>query len=130
MIFFPTFINKIKKNGCLLKIFIYLSGMFTVLGITRRGYLDSSGRIIPMLYTKISEALTGTDADNFIQELVSCVSHRGGDTAGHFIAYSKLDNTDVWYINNDSEKVYQSSSHPFQSTNIYETVDMLVYKNV
>ena len=110
--------------------FKFFSGMFTILGITRRGYMDGTGTIIPMLYTKVSDALTGAEIDTLCQELVSCVAHQGSESGGHFIAYSKLDNSDVWYINNDSKPVYQSSTHPLQSTNIYETVDMLVYKNV
>ena len=104
--------------------------MFTVVGITTRGYTDASGAIIPMLYTKVSDQVTGTEVDSLTQELVSCVAHRGNDTGGHFIAYTKLDDSDVWYVNDDSKPVYQSSYHPFQSTNIYETIDLLVYKNV
>ena len=41
----------------------------------------------------------------------------------------KLDNSDVFYVNSDSRRAYHSNFHPFQSGDIMETADLLVYKN-
>ena len=47
-----------------------------------------------------------------------------------FILYVRsLDDSDVFYDNSGSRCAYQSNCHLFQSSDITETADLLVYKN-
>ena len=60
--------------------------------------------------------------------LISVVVHKGDASQGHFICYSKLDDSDVFYVNSDSRCAYKSNCNPFQFSDITETADLLVYK--
>ena len=82
-----------------------------------------------MLRTKITSVMSGTSVDRILGNLISVVAHKGDTNQGHFICYSKLDDSDVFYVNSDSRRAYQSNCHPFQSGDNTETVDLLVYKN-
>ena len=73
--------------------------------------------------------MSGTSVDRIIGTLISVVAHKGDASQGHFICYSKLDDSDVFYDNSDSRCAYQSNCHLFQSSDITETADLLVYKN-
>ena len=102
--------------------------MYTILGLNRRGYVDERGQPIPLLRTKVTSVMIGSTVDTLLGNFFSVVAHRGDENSGHFICYSKVDNSDVFYINSDSRKAYQSETHPYQSRHIFETVDFMIYK--
>ena len=57
------------------------------------------------------------------------IDNRGDDLAGHWLTYSKVDSDNVFYLNDDSYRVTQSSYHPFNSGDSTETCDVLLYRN-
>ena len=103
--------------------------MFTVLYINRRGYYANDGTVLPMLRTKLSDTKSYTVGDQLIGDLVATICHRGDDLAGHWLTYSKVDSDNVFYLNDDSYRVTQSSYHPFNSSDSTETCDVLLYRN-
>ena len=46
--------------------------------------------------------MSGTSVDRIVGTLISVVAHKGDASQGHFICYSKLDDSDVFYVNSDS----------------------------
>ena len=104
-------------------------GMFTLLAINRRHYVDARGDIIPKLMTKLSTVSGNTIGDQLCGELVSVICHAGDPNGGHWFSYHKCDNN-TWWINNDSHPVIQSPTHPFTGRSVDESVDFLVYKNL
>ena len=43
--------------------------------------------------------MSGTSVDRIVGTLISVVAHKGDASQGHFICYSKLDDSDVFYMN-------------------------------
>ena len=95
--------------------------MFTVLYINRRGYYANDGSVLPMLRTKLSDTKSYTVGDQLIGDLVATICHLGDNLAGHWVTYSEVDSDNVFYLNDDSYRVTQSSSHPFNSCDSTET---------
>ena len=99
----------------------------TVLQINIRGYYDNDGSLLPMLRTKLSNTRGGSSGDQLLGELVAIISHRGDETGpGHWVTYTKVDDSNVFYLNDDSYRVIQSLGHPFASTEVNETCDALL----
>ena len=47
-----------------------------------------------------------------------------------FEGIPKVDDNNVFYLNDDSYRVTQSTGHPFAGTDPTETCDVLLYKNI
>ena len=97
-------------------------GKFTVINCDRVGN-DWRNPI----RTRLSTTQTQTIGQNYLGELIACISHRGDALGGHYFAYSLVNGT--WYMNSDAHPAQRMGYHPFNSTTANETVNHLVYKN-
>lgn len=97
-------------------------GKFTFLGMNRRDDEDWEKKLL----TKVTAAGSGKWGDNFCRELISAVMHRGSIKTGHFVTYSKAQ--DSWYLNDDSKRV-KHTTHPLRYGKRGETAELLIYKN-
>ena len=90
------------------------TGEHTAFVVTRRGYLNPDGTYKRMLRTKITDMRKQCAGEKFLRDLICVISHQGAETGGHFVCYSKVDDTGVWYRNSDRTECEQSP-HPFHS---------------
>ena len=98
-------------------------GLFTVLNVNRTGHAGNMG----VCLTKLSTVRTQTVAEQYLGELLSCISHTGNPMAGHYFSYNVVNGQ--WFVNSDAHPIQQVAFHPFNSSNIDEKVTFLVYKN-
>ena len=101
----------------------FTKGLYTIIVLDRRVDPTTISR------TRLSETIGVGEGESLVGELVSVVCHRGDSFQnGHYISYHKTDDA-VWYMNDDDNKI-QQSSHPFKTkNNRTETCDILFYKN-
>ena len=97
-------------------------GKFTVLNLSRIG----NNWQVP-IRTRLSTTRTQTVGEQYLGELIACVSHQGDAIAGHYFAYSFVNG--AWYKNSDVQHVQRVAHHPFDAPTVNETVNFLVYKN-
>ena len=98
-------------------------GLFTVLRLNRLNLGDSRNQVL----TRLDDTPTQGIGEQYLGTLISVVSHQGNPQAGHYIAYSRVNNH--WHLNSDAGLVQQVAFHPFNTTNQNESVGLLVYKN-
>ena len=102
-------------------------GRFTVLRINRINVTNNQNWMT-VNRTRLSSNRTQTIGEQYIGELISCISHRGNPQGGHYFAYSFVNGS--WFKNSDADRVQRVGYHPFNSNNANETVNFLVYKNI
>ena len=104
-------------------------GAYTIMVINRRGYQDQQGNYIPLLRTRLTDRRGINVGSGLLGTLVSVVSHRGDVRTGHWVSYHLAQDTNTWYINDDSQPLAPSNCHPFVGQVANETADLLVFKN-
>ena len=97
-------------------------GKFTVINISRIG---NNWRV--PIQTRLSTAPTQTVGEQYLGELIACVSHTGVAMGGHYFAYSFVNG--AWYKNSDAQPLQRVGYHPFNAPAANESVNFLVYKN-
>ena len=96
-------------------------GNITVIGIDRTPGTFTPGVTPKKIETRLSSVSSQTN----IGDLICVVNHIGNFGAGHFVAYTNLNNT--WYRHDDSNPMTVSIDHPFNISRTRETSDLLVY---
>ena len=95
-----------------------------------RGDLGSSYRRggQGLIRTKLVCQDSQTGGDQLLGELVSVISHLGGADGGHWISYHQVHGN--WFINNHSDSIVRSPYHPFDSPNMFETVNLCLFSSM
>ena len=107
----------------------FIKGKFTIFAVNRRGYEDDENyekSKMKKIQTKVVDNRSVTACDELVSDLIGTVNHRS-TAGGHWVAYSKLDDSSAWYINNDSKKCFQVT-HPLKLSSKVESVDLLMYQ--
>ena len=95
-------------------------GRFTIIGINRN---NNQGKVM----NKLDLSPHSEEINSITKEPVAVISHGGSVQSGHYIVYTKVG--DIWYVNNDNQKVTATNS-PFDQSNIAgETADIIVFQN-
>ena len=97
-------------------------GKFTVINLSRIGNDWPN-----VIQTRLSTIRTQTAGEQYLGELIACVSHQGNAMGGHYFAYSNVNGS--WYQNSDAQPLQRVAYHPFNAPTVNETVNFLVYKN-
>ena len=116
----------LKQNGKISAI----KGKFTIFAVNRRGYEDDENNEkskMKKLQTKVTDNRSVTACDGLVSELIGTINHRVTAGGNHWVAYSRLDDSSAWYINNDSKKCFQVT-HPLKLSSKVESVDLLLYQ--
>ena len=93
---------------------------FTIIGINRN---NNQGKVM----NKLDLSPHSEEINSITKEPVAVISHGGSVQSGHYIVYTKVG--DIWYVNNDNQKVTATNS-PFDQSNIAgETADIIVFQN-
>ena len=117
-----------KTNAASLKANL---GEYTPLIINRTGYLDENGQQDYKKYKNpVAEMRKQSLGDRYTKELICTINHRGSgkSASDHWVCYSSLEDTGVWFVNSDSKRI-QQSRHPFNVKIQDQTVDFLLYLN-
>ena len=104
-------------------------GKYTILVVNRRGYQDSQGNNIPLLRTRLTDRRGSNVGSGLLGKLVSVVSHRGDVRRGHWVSYHLAEDTNTWYLNDDSRPLTRTLVHPLVGVHANETADLLLFRN-
>ena len=96
-------------------------GKTTVICIDRSPRTYTQGDTPQKIQTRLNSVSTQTN----IGELICVINHLGHFGAGHFVAYTKVNN--IWYCHDDSNPMFVCINHPFNVLRQSETNDLLIY---